>query len=224
MPDSPRVAIVDYGMGNLFSVKHACAKVGLDSTITSKREDIARADGIILPGIGAFGDAMSTLRELGLVDLLKEAAHSAKPMFGICLGMQLLMQRSYEFGSHEGLGIVPGRVVRFESPSQGSLRLKIPQVCWNSLHAPLASNEGHWDGSILDQLSDGVLLYFVHSYYVQVESASFELARTRYGDVEFCSAVRYGNVYACQAHPERSGTQGLAIYANFARIVRLGAA
>lgn len=214
---SPNVAIVDYGMGNLFSVKHACAHVGLDATVTSSRNGIEAADAVIIPGVGAFGDAMRNLAELGLVEPIRELGRDGMPIIGICLGMQLLMDESEEFGRHAGLGLVPGRVESFGAPVEDGRRLKVPQVGWNRIHPA----EGRtFDGTPLAGLPDGEYLYFVHSYVVRPGGAAVGLSVTRYGDVEFCSSLIAGNLFACQFHPERSGPAGLAIYGNIARFIK----
>jgi len=215
--DEPHVAIVDYGLGNLFSVQRACEHAGLSASITPDPERVRRADGVVLPGVGAFGDAMDTLRRRGLVQALREASASQKPLMGVCLGIQLLMSESSEFGRHEGLGILKGRVVRFEGPREGERILKVPQVCWNEVRARPGVS---WAGTPLEGLNDGEHLYFVHSFFVQPEDASVILTTTRYGHVEFCSSVLRGNLFACQFHPERSGPTGLAVYRNWAAIVK----
>lgn len=203
----PDVAIVDYGMGNLFSVKQACERAGLRALMTSSPEECIHAAAVILPGVGAFGDAMATLTQLGLVGTLRDLAASGKPMIGICLGMQLLMSESHEFGRHRGLGIVEGEVVRFDCG------LKVPQVGWNRIHR---NGDGSWDGSWLDGIQDGEHMYFVHSFYVKPADPRVTLSRTRYGSIDFCSSLRQGNVLACQFHPERSGPQGIHMYRNIA--------
>lgn len=189
---SKKVAIIDYGMGNLFSVARACAHAGLEAAITSDPADIRKSDGVILPGVGAFGDAMAALRERGLVEVLRESA-KIKPFLGICLGMQLLMTKSYEFGEHEGLNVIEGEVFRLKGR-------KVPQVGWN-----LAGDD---------------YFYFVHSFYVKPSDPKVILTTTRYEDIEFCSILKKGFVFACQFHPERSGEKGLSIYRNFARRVQ----
>jgi glutamine amidotransferase len=219
MPE-PRVAIVDYGMGNLFSVKNACARVGLDATITSDRDAVLAADAAILPGVGAYGEAMRTLREHGLDAAIREVVARGSPFLGVCLGQQLLMEESLEFGRHEGLGIVPGSVVRFDKPSSLGHALKVPQVGWNRVRRPPGAAGDAWRGTFLDSVADGEYVYFVHSYYTRPKDPSVVAGVTRYGDVEFASALRRRNVMACQFHPERSGPPGLKIYENFARIVR----
>ena len=133
-PAPARVAIIDFGLGNLFSVKQACEYAGLQAHITSARKDIQSADAVILPGVGAFGDAMATLRKLDLVELLRDMAASDTPLVGICLGVQLLMTESYEFGCHQGLGIISGPVVRFDNPREDGKILKVPQVGWNRIY------------------------------------------------------------------------------------------
>ena len=210
------VAIVDCGLGNLFSVRQACERVGLEAEITRDAEVVAAARGVILPGVGAFGDAMTALRERGLADALRAVAAAGAPLLGVCLGMQLLMEGSEEFGDHEGLGIVPGRVRPLGQPRDASgLALKVPQVCWNRIRGDAST----WEGTPLAGLTPGAWLYFVHSFYVEPRDSGRTLATTCYGDVEFCSALRLGNVFACQFHPERSGETGLRIYANFAAAV-----
>lgn len=221
-PRRPRVAIVDYGLGNLFSVRQACHHAGMDATITSSRSEVANADGVILPGIGAFGDAMQTLRSLQLVDTLRGVADGGRPLVGICLGMQLLMDVSYEFGRHEGLGIIPGSVERFPDQIQGTARLKVPQVGWNRVHKPVAvpAAEDGWARGPMAGVADGEFMYFVHSYVVRPAAPDVVLAISRYGAVEFCSGVARANVVAWQFHPERSGPRGLRLYGNVAALMQ----
>ncbi|HPF98920.1 MAG TPA: imidazole glycerol phosphate synthase subunit HisH [Kiritimatiellia bacterium] len=207
-----RVAIVDYGLGNLFSVKHACGHVGLAAEITSDRKEIMGADAVILPGVGAYGDAMDALRRLDLVQPLRDLAGEGRPLVGICLGMQLVMSGSDEFGWHEGLGLVRGQVVRFEHPEEKGRELKVPQVGWNHIRRTGPA----WEGTLLDGLSDGVNMYFVHSFHVKPEE-DVAVCLSRYGQIEFCSGLRKDGVWAFQFHPERSGAEGLKIYRNLAR-------
>jgi imidazole glycerol-phosphate synthase subunit HisH len=209
---APRVAIVDYHLGNLFSVKHACGHVGLDAVITADRAVIESADAIILPGVGAFGDAMKSLTAEGLVEPLRELAASDTPFLGICLGLQLLFTESEEFGTHAGLGIVPGRVVRFpDLGTSAGRRRKVPHVGWARVNRPAGTS---WDGTVLAGLADGHYEYFVHSYHVAPENRADVLTTSTYGEQEFCSAVKRGNVTAFQYHPERSGARGLRVYRN----------
>lgn len=214
MPE-PRVAIVDYGLGNLFSVRRACESAGLASAITSDKYETLTADAVILPGVGAFGDAMRALRELDLVTALRQVAASGKPLVGICLGMQLLMSESFEFGHHEGLGLVPGSVVALGQPCESGRRLKVPQVGWNRI-----CPAGNWDKTLLEGVAPQEFMYFVHSYVVRPKDVSVVLATARYGDVEFCAALGSGSVFGCQFHPERSAAQGLRMYRNLAAMLR----
>lgn len=212
----PRAAIVDYGMGNLFSVKHACEHVGIAASLTSTPQEILEADAVILPGVGAFGDAMETLRERDLIAALRDVAASGKPFVGICLGMQLLMKESFEFGRHAGLGLIPGKVVRLDNSSSGSQPVKVPQVCWNRMNRVSREAEDSWAGTLLEGLPDGVFMYFVHSFVIVPNDSRVIISKTRYGPNEFCSALTVGNIFACQCHPERSGKSGLRVYQNLA--------
>jgi glutamine amidotransferase len=206
---------VDYSLGNLFSVKHACEHVGMQATITNDRQTILQADAVLLPGVGAFGDAMETLSDLDLITVLQDIAVSPKPLVGICLGIQLLMTESFEFGRHRGLGIIEGTVVRFDNPREGPQTLKVPEICWNRI-----TQRGPWEGTLLDGVPNEAHMYFVHSYIAQPQDPAVVLSTTRYGDVEFCSSLRKGTVFACQFHPERSGTVGLKMYQNLAAQLR----
>lgn len=210
-----KVAIVDYGLGNLYSVQRACEHVGLQATITADRQALLRADAVLLPGVGAYGNAMETLHKLDLVRVLQDIAASDTLLVGICLGVQLLMTESYEFGRYDGLGIIAGSVVRFECPLEVSRPLKIPQVGWNRIQTTRP-----WRGTLLDEVRDGEYMYFVHSYIVQPEDPGVILSTSRYGHIEFCSSLGARNIFACQFHPERSGVQGLKIYRNLAQHIR----
>ncbi|MBO2945411.1 imidazole glycerol phosphate synthase subunit HisH [Paenibacillus sp. F411] len=196
------IAVVDYGMGNLHSVSKAVERLGYEPLITGVREEILSADGIILPGVGAFGDAMEHLRESGLDQVMREAAARTAPLLGICLGMQLLFSQSEEHGVHEGLNILPGKVVRFTGGDY-----KVPHMGWNSLSflqpdVPLFAGleEGH--------------VYFVHSYHVLPEVKSDLLAVTDYGQ-PVTAIVGRGHVYGMQFHPEKSGELGMSLLRGF---------
>ena len=217
----PKVAIVDYGVGNLFSVKHACDSVGLHASITSLKQEILSAEAVILPGVGAFGDAIEALRRLDLIQVLREVAASSRPFMGICLGMHLLMDESHEFGNHKGLGIIKGSVITLEKPTDISgKRLKIPHIGWNHVCKAKGFDSNSWDNSALEGLVDGEFMYFVHSFYVKPADPGLNLSITQYGDIEFCSSFQYKNIFACQFHPERSGTKGLQIYRNIASLIQ----
>ena len=210
-------------MGNLFSVMQACDQAGLAASVTSSPREVMTADAVILPGVGAFQDAMGTLKRLNLASPLVEFAASGRPLAGVCLGMQLLMTESQEFGSYPGLGIIEGDVVRLEESRDGARRLKVPQVGWNRIFSGLQdarTGDGgppfEWDGTPLEGLRDGEFMYFVHSFCARPVDPSVVLSTTRYGHAEFCSSLRLGNIFACQYHPERSGPRGLQIYHNLA--------
>lgn len=211
---TPKVAIVDFGLGNLYSVRHACLHVNLDVEITSSKDSILHADAVILPGVGAYGDAMNALHRLDLTTALRDFARSGKPLLGVCLGMQLLMSESHEFGIHEGLGIIKGTVVPFGEPREGERILKVPQIGWNQIRSP--ENTIKWDNTILNGLSQNEYMYFVHSFVVAPEDSGVVLSTTNYGEISFCSSLQVDNIFACQFHPERSGKMGLQIYQNFA--------
>lgn len=221
MPESRAfdVAIVDCGLGNLFSVKQACERAGMRAIVTALPEDLLSAPAVVLPGVGAFGDAMKTLSALGLVDVLRRVASGGQVLLGICLGMQLLMRESQEFGRHEGLGLIEGDVVRLPSSDTLSGILKIPQVGWNQMRRVPAGSGDAWECTVLSGLPDGEYMYFVHSFYCRPDAPHVQLATTSYGRTEFCSAVRKGNVFGCQFHPERSGSQGIRVYQNLARMI-----
>lgn len=199
------IAIIDYGMGNLHSVSKAVERLGFEAVITSDEQQIMAADGAILPGVGAFGDAMEHLRESQLDGTVKRFAGTGKPLLGICLGMQLLFSRSEEHGSHDGLNLLPGSVVRF----QGSY--KVPHMGWNRLQilqpSPLFKGieEGH--------------VYFVHSFHVQPEHPSDLLATTDYYQ-QVTAIVGRNNVYGMQFHPEKSGSIGMQLLGNFLELCK----
>jgi glutamine amidotransferase len=198
------IAIIDYGMGNLRSVQKAFEKVGYAAQITSDAEVARRADKIVLPGVGAFEDAIAELHRHGLVEPVVEAIHSGKPFLGICLGLQLLFERSYENGEHQGLGVLQGDVVRFDLPPEYA----IPHMGWNQLALRRRP-------PILGGIEDGSYFYFVHSYYVVPRDAEVIAVETDYGR-PFCSMIWRDNVFATQFHPEKSQAQGLRLLKNFA--------
>jgi imidazole glycerol-phosphate synthase subunit HisH len=200
------IAIVDYGMGNLRSVEKAIARTGATVRVTSDPRQILEARGVVLPGVGAFGACMENLSSRGLVEPVRAAVASGKPFLGICLGLQLLFEESEEFGPIRGLGILPGRVVRFGGSALDGL--KIPQMGWNRLKIRHRVGE-------LGGIDDGAYVYFVHSYYVVPSEPDVVAATTDYG-VEVTAAIAWRNVFACQFHPEKSQTVGLRLLANFA--------
>lgn len=215
------VVIVDYGLGNLFSVAQACVHAGLRPHITTSAKEIEDAKAVIIPGVGAFGDAMDTLVRLDLVSVLRDVAESETPVLGICLGAQLLLEESEEFGTHKGLGIIPGQVASLGKPLEGDRVLKVPHVGWNRVRRSLAPGAaGSWSNTLLEGQDDGTFMYFVHSYVMKPETDEVVLSVSDYGDMEFCSGMAWGNVTALQFHPERSGPDGLRIYQRLAERIR----
>lgn len=204
------IAIIDYGMGNLRSVQKAIERVGFAAAVTRDAERIASAPGVVLPGVGAFGACMDNLRAFGLVDVVREVIRRGTPFLGICLGMQLLFEESEEFGPVAGLGILPGRVVRFGDVGE----LKVPHMGWNRIRK-------RQDVPHLRGLDDGAFVYFVHSYFVVPADPALTATSTDYGR-EFTSAIACDNVFATQYHPEKSQKVGLRILENFGRIVSGG--
>lgn len=197
------IAIVDYGMGNLHSVSKAVQRLGFEGIVTGDTDTILGADGVILPGVGAFGDAMEHLRESGLAAVVRQAAASGKPLLGICLGMQLLFGESEEHGRNEGLGILPGKAVRF----QGGEGFKVPHMGWNRLEFVQPTSQ------LLGDLEEGHV-YFVHSYHVLPERKDDLVAVTNYGH-PVTAIVGRDNVHGMQFHPEKSGELGMALLRNF---------
>lgn len=198
------IAIVDYGVGNLFSLRSSFAAIGAPVTVTDDRTQLEKADKIILPGVGAFGDAAEKLRASGLGEAIRSEAERGKPIMGICLGMQLLFDKSFEYGEHEGLGLIHGNIVPISDViPQG---LKIPHIGWNALHIKKKS-------PILRYLSEGDFVYFVHSYYA-ANCEENVIADAEYGAL-LTAAVQNKNVFGCQFHPEKSGKTGLDILRAF---------
>ena len=202
------IKIVDYGMGNLRSVQKAFEKLGVEAQICTKASELTNAQKLVLPGVGAFRDAITELKQLGMVQPILDHIAADKPFLGICLGLQLLFDVSYEDGEWQGLGVIPGSVVRFEN--RPDLDLKIPHMGWNRLDVV-------GDVPILHGIPGGSYFYFVHSYYVVPQDESVIAARTEHG-VSFVSMIRRGNMFATQFHPEKSQRVGLKVLENFAQL------
>ena len=202
------IAIVDYGVGNLFSLSSSLKALGLETEVTRDAEKLRSADRIILPGVGAFGDAKAKLDDTGLVPVLLEEAER-KPFLGICLGMQLLFDRGFEYGEHAGLGLVPGQVVDLHGDLEDKT-LKVPHMGWNSLQIVK-------DDPLFKYFKDGEYVYYVHSFYAR-DCAASTLGTSRYGNVAVTGAVRNGNVWGTQFHPEKSGDAGLRLLKAFAEL------
>ncbi len=201
------IAIVDYGVGNLFSLQSSFAAIGVQACVTSAPAVLRRADKIVLPGVGAFEDAAKKLRAFGLDTVIKEQAHLGKPLLGICLGMQMLFDKSYEYGEHKGLGLIPGEVVPMEGIIPADL--KIPHIGWNALQFKKPS-------PLFSHIHEGDYVYFVHSYYA-TRCADSVIATAEYG-AELTAAVAKDNIYGCQFHPEKSSTVGLNILKAFSEL------
>ena len=202
------LAVVDYGVGNLFSLQCSLKKIGADAVVTDDVNIIKSADRIILPGVGAFGDAVKKLRESGLFDVVIEEAKNGKPLMGICLGMQMLFEKSYEYGEYEGLGLIEGEIVplKGEVPQQ----LDIPHMGWNALRFHNGKSE------IFKYINEGDCVYFVHSFF-GVGCENSLIATAEYG-IPVTAAVAKGNIFGCQFHPEKSGDVGLKILKAFCEI------
>lgn len=206
------INIIDYEMGNLRSVEKAFEKLGYEARVSADPNDIKTADKVVLPGVGAFRDCINNLREGGFVEPLLAHVAAGKPLLGICVGMQMLFDESEEFGRHQGLGLVPGKVVRFPSGmEEGGERLKVPHMGWNNIRIKQ-------DSPLFAGIEDGSFVYFVHSYYCAAENQEEVAARCRYGDVEFCASIWRDNIMATQFHPEKSQDIGLNIFKNFGEL------
>ncbi len=201
------VAIIDYGVGNLFSLRSSFAAIGEQAEVTGDAARIAQADRVILPGVGAFADAYAKLCESGMDEAVRRAVKSGKPVMGICLGMQLLFERSYEYGEHPGLGLLEGEVVGMEGRLPGGLA--IPHIGWNALRIKRP-------GGVLKYVEEGDCVYFVHSYYA--ENCAVSLTATAEYGLELTAAVQRENLFGCQFHPEKSGKVGLGILRAFCEL------
>lgn len=202
------LAIIDYGVGNLFSLQCSLKKIGVEAVVTSDENIIKAADRIILPGVGAFGDAVNKLHKSGLFKLVIEEARNGKPLMGICLGMQMLFEKSYEYGEYEGLGLIEGEIVSLKK--EISQEYAVPHMGWNALKFHNGKNE------IFKYINEGDCVYFVHSYF-GINCEDSLIASAEYG-AQITAAVAKGNVYGCQFHPEKSGDVGLKILKAFCEI------
>lgn len=211
-----KVAIIDYGLGNLYSISQACLHVGIDTIITTDKTIIRNADALILPGVGAFGDAMNYLKNFELIDAIKEFVASGKAFMGICLGMQLMFTESEEFGIYEGLNVIPGKVVKFPVADKKGNKVKVPQIQWNQLSK---NTETIWQNSSLQNIPEKIFVQFVHSYYVIPDHIENILTYTEYADINYASSVIKDNMIGFQFHPEKSGVHGLIIYENWAKSI-----
>jgi len=209
-----KVVIVDYQIGNIFSVQHACGRVGLNSKVSSEARDIDSSDALILPGVGAFSQAMKNINELKLSNAIRDAVKSGKPIFGICLGLQLLFTRSSEFESSNGLNLIQGNVKKIKKHPT----VRIPHTGWNTINKP---EKISWANTVLEKCSERDYFYFVHSFVARPRDNARMLSTTSYGDSEYCSAVIKDNIVATQFHPEKSGKIGLKIFSQWGKINKL---
>lgn len=207
-----KVVIVDYGVGNLLSVQRAAEECGAEVITSSEPDVIARADRVILPGVGAFAKGMQALESRGLVEVIKAIAEAGIPLLGICLGMQLLLDESEEHGVTKGLGIIPGRVVPVPNVGPEGMPLKIPHIGWNSV---VVSQGAEWNGTILKNLIQEDSVYFVHSFMAVPEDPGLRIADCLYGGNVIAAAIGKDNVFGCQFHPEKSGEIGLRTIKSF---------
>ena len=208
-----KVVIIDYQLGNLYSVKQACDIVGMNVMVSSNKADVIEADALILPGVGAFIEAMKNLEKLDLIDAIKNKVNSGSPLFGICLGLQLLFTKSEEFGSGKGLDLIPGVVKRFPYQLKDR-KLRVPHIMWNQVY----KSSDSWKDTPLKELDDCEFMYFIHSFYVKPLDDSNILSNTNYDGLEFCSSVIKENIFATQFHPEKSAEKGISIYKYWALI------
>ena len=210
-----KIVVVDYGIGNVQSIFNALSKFkDVDVILSDSQDEIMSADGLILPGVGAFKRAMKELKRRNLPNVLGSYILQGKPFLGICLGMQLLFESSEEFGYTEGLGFIKGGVEYFP----GDVNDKLPHVSWNSIE----KQELNWSGTIFSDIKNKDDFYFVHSYICKPKDQSIILSKTKYGGIDFCSSIRQGSIHACQFHPEKSANSGLNVMKNFIDIVKKG--
>jgi imidazole glycerol-phosphate synthase subunit HisH len=210
---NPKVTVIDYGAGNLFSVTRALEVSGADIELAASPDRILAASRLILPGVGAFADGMAGLRARNLVDPIRHYARLERPFLGICLGMQMMLDSTEEFGIHEGLGLIPGTVKPVPVMAADGSPHKVPHVCWNELRHP---HEGdRWDGTIFDGLAPGASMYFVHSFMAMPDDSAHYLAVCDYNGRRITAAIRKGAIGGCQFHPEKSARNGLQVFRNF---------
>ncbi len=208
-----KVALIDYKMGNLFSIAHACEKVGLEVEITNNPEKIKNADALILPGVGAYPLAIEQLYIQNLTEPIKDFANTGKYIFGICLGMQLFMDQSNEFGVHQGLGLIEGEVLRFPESTTNTQPRFIPQIAWNNVSIEQPNHP------LFKNIPNNEYFYFVHSNYVKTKSTQNILCSTDYSNFKYSSAIVQDNLIGIQFHPEKSGIQGLKIFENYKELI-----
>jgi glutamine amidotransferase len=212
----PRIVVVDYGIGNVFSVCQAIRQAGGDAILTEDHEVIATADRLVLPGVGAFGRAIEELRRRGLEEPIKEFCEASRPFLGICVGMQVMMRRGTELGEHEGLGLIDGVVNRIPPTNVTGTRMRVPNIGWAELLRADGVSNNRWRASLLSGLAPGrSALYFLHSFSAQPTDRADLLAETDFGGHRLCAAVERGSLTGVQFHPERSGAAGQKVLRRF---------
>jgi len=212
-----KATIINYNLCNLFSVKNALEKEGFQAIISNSKKEILDANIIILPGIGAFNEAMHRLKKLDLDNFLTDLILNGKNFLGICLGMQLLFDKSYEFGEHKGLGVLKGNVYSFKDNKKNN-ELRVPFIGWNKIYP---KKKKLWKNTPLNGINPNSFMYFVHSYFVKPKNKNIILSLTNYSNFEYCSSIMMNNIFAFQFHPERSGVNGLNIYKNIKKSISL---
>jgi imidazole glycerol-phosphate synthase subunit HisH len=210
-----KVTILDYGIGNILSVRRVFESFGTEVFLTDNPDDVLKAKMLVLPGVGAFADGMQGLRDRNLIGAIRQYSTTDLPFMGICLGMQMMMDESEEFGDHEGLSLIPGKVKAVEHSTIEGIPHKIPHIGWNNLCLPEDKDLTWWKDSILTGLTEKDAAYFVHSFTAVPAEERYRLADTFYGGRLIAAAVRKNNLYGCQFHPEKSGSVGLTIIKNF---------
>jgi len=210
--NKPEIIVIDYGVGNLLSVQRGLEKCGAKVNLTSDPQKILEANRVVLPGVGAFSNAMKTLKNLGLTETLIELAKLKTPLLGICLGMQLLFEESEEFGITEGLGLIPGRVISVPNQTISGEKQKIPHIGWSSLYSPIMKD---WSNTLLQNNKAGDCAYFVHSFMAMPSDSNNLIAECNYGGTKIAAVVGKDQITGCQFHPEKSGEVGLEILRNF---------
>ena len=208
------IAIIDYGVGNVKSIRNAFENQEAEVILSREREIILKADGVVLPGVGAFSHGMDNLNKYGLVEIIKDFVKTGKPLLGICLGMQMLLEESEEFGNSKGIGLIKGKVVKLQIKQ--SIQYKLPHISWNEIQ----SQKIKWENTILDNIEENSDMYFVHTFIAEPSDENEILSITKYHNQVFCSSIKKENIYGCQFHPEKSSKNGLSIISNFIKIVK----